>query len=163
MIVSILCDTMRTMGKEMILMTVNSNDSNDDNARLDAPMKPALARLNRIILAGGTDDEVQLYDPLAGWIRIERAKYKLGDHVVLDCPKPSMDGPSSNDYNGHTGEIFVVDPTGTMEQHDEPSYDVIVAIDDDKIENDGIKKILFKHIPQSWLKPVDDDNGTIQD
>ena len=145
-------------------MVINKNNDNGIQEHERKPTKPALARLNRIILAGGTGDEVRLYDPLAGWIWIERAKSKLGELVILDCPKPNIDGPSSSDYNGSVGEIFVVDPTGTMEQHAEPSYDVMVAIDDDKIENDGIKKILFKHIPQSWLRPVDDANanGTIQ-
>ncbi len=59
-------------------------------------------------------------------------KYALGDIVRF----------KGTDGNVCTGKIRVVDPYGTMEQDEEPSYD---------IEDEGDDPCLYKHIRESWL------------
>lgn len=61
-------------------------------------------------------------------------KYKRGDCVLFNFPR--MDTVEQ-----HVGIITVVDAYGTMEQNEEPSYDIRISED----------QALYKHVRESWI------------
>ncbi|MCR5126859.1 MAG: metallophosphoesterase [Lachnospiraceae bacterium] len=63
--------------------------------------------------------------------------YKTGDHVAVCI----TDGRGEKSIKN--GEVYVVDAYGTIDQDEEPSYDIMV--------DDGTEKCLYKHIPESEI------------
>lgn len=71
-------------------------------------------------------------------------KFDYGDKVSFEY---TQDGKK----NVLVGEVYIVDRFGTFEQHEEPSYDVLVK---DFVAGNGTQMgdCLFKHIRESQLK-----------
>ena len=61
-------------------------------------------------------------------------------------PRYSLNDVVSFEYYGKrlSGKISVVDAFGTFEQHEEPSYDILV--------DDESSRTLYKHVRESWIK-----------
>ncbi len=64
---------------------------------------------------------------------MKKPRYNLNDIVAFE-------------YYGKrlSGKISVVDAFGTFEQHEEPSYDILV--------DDESSRTLYKHVRESWIK-----------
>ena len=92
-------------------------------------------------------DGVYFYDILVDGQVTERNVRESAIRIrkILNPPKYSVGGivrfKDSQGYE-YTGRICVVDPYGTMEQDDEPSYDIY---------EEGDAKCLYKHIRESWV------------
>lgn len=71
---------------------------------------------------------------------IGKPRYKNGDIVTFYI----VDTVGVNKVITKTGYIYIVDPYGTFEQNDEPSYDIMVEQDN----------CLYKHIRESFVKPL---------
>lgn len=69
--------------------------------------------------------------------------YKVGDTVSFNTK--SRNGSSVT----VTGEIHVVDESGTFFQTKEPSYDIYAP----DVIGGGEVSALYKHIPESWVFP----------
>ena len=71
---------------------------------------------------------------------MKKPLYSLYDEVIFEFD----DVNETIECHGH---VFVVDPNGTFEQHEEPSYDIFV----DNWKGSG-EQTLVKHVRQSQIK-----------
>lgn len=67
-----------------------------------------------------------------------KPKYIYGDKVKFLCEREEM-----------IGIIYVVDAYGTFFQNEEPSYDIMVGVEE--------KRCLYKHINESLILARSDD------
>lgn len=64
----------------------------------------------------------------------------------MNLPKYKINDVVSFKLQGkiYTGKVYIIDTNGTFEQHEEPSYDIMIDIQNSE-------KCLVKHIRESFL------------
>lgn len=90
--------------------------------------------------------------------KIGEPKFKVGDKVWFkaDGNVATSNECLANEFKQPVATVAIVDATGTFEQHDEPSYDLWLE------QTDG-NKLLWKHIRQSELEAIQDDESAKAD
>lgn len=92
------------------------------------------------------DETRELFEAL---ITLEQEEQKKFERKIKrrDFPKAIYDYGDTvsfmSDGQVVSGEVYIIDRYGTFEQNEEPSYDIMVGV--------GDNRILYKHIRQSWL------------